>query len=269
MTANLPLLAYGSFWDVPRLFVIRDADRDLVFSSPFRDDLDEYDDEFTVFARQPIDANAFKDGWRWEDAIDAGLPVARVPVANVTFDASKRASVDAAVLDIVRRRAADPTVVPLITTVDQLRAADDPVHGERPPAFDEARERAGVEALINSINQVFGTECQAEIGAPLIQDASHFATIEIPAEATGGGEELLVRVSNFGRLVALANAALQTPASATDRSRLAALAAERGYRVVFAALLVTRYDGANQALKELWASHPEQLTWWTRFFDWL
>ena len=29
------------------------------------------------------------------------------------------------------------------------------------------------------------------------------------------------------------------------------------------------FYGDNQALKELWANHPEQLTWWTRFFDWI
>jgi hypothetical protein len=269
MRGYVRLLLYGSFWDVPRFFVIRDAERDLIFSSPFREDLDEYDAEYIVFTRSPIDEGRLKDGWRWEDLIDEAVPVARVPVASVVFDASKRAAVKANLLDLLRERAADPALAPLITSIDQLRRYDDPVYGERPPAFDEGRERARVQALLARVKSVFETRCASEIGAPLIQDASHFATIEVPGQATDGGEKLLVRVSNFSPLLAVASAALESPQSAADRNRLVALAVESGYRAAFAGLLRTAYDGENQALKERWAEHPEHLDWWTRFFDWL
>jgi hypothetical protein len=61
---------------------------------------------------------------------------------------------------------------------------------------------------------------------------------------------------------------LQATASRAEHL-LAALAAEGGYRVVFAGLLAAPYTGQNQPLNDLHSDHPDLLTWWERFFDWL
>jgi hypothetical protein len=273
-----PIRARGDFYDVPRLFVVRDGERDLVFDSAFRDDLDEYDDDFVVFAHPSFSDEELAKGFPM-DWCDQAIPIARLPVGSVHFDPSRRASIAASVLDLVRQREADPALSPIISSIDQLRAYDDPSYSEQPPDFDEPRERAGVEALIARISRAFRLaewsktgqpSLHAEIGFPQIQDASHFATLQLPAAATDGGQELLLRTSRFGPMLAIAAPSLETPRSATDRNRLAALGAEAGYRIVFADLLSRHYDGANEYLtNHLYADHPERLTWWIRFFDWI
>jgi hypothetical protein len=280
VTPSLPIRAYGDFSDVPRLFIVRDGDRDLVFDGPFRDDLDAYDDEFTVFESPTMSDTVLSGSWLWADTIEQTRPIARIPVGSVRFDSTKRASINADVLELVRRRADDPALAPLITSIEQLRPFDDPIHTEQPPDFDEGRARASVEALINRANVAFRTgewsqsgvpPIDSEIGFPLIQDATHFASLTIPAVATAGREELFVVVSRFGRLLAIATNELETPSprSAADRNRLAAIGAVGGYRIVFGDLLAAPYDGKNEALKRLYADHPQHLTWWVRFFDWI
>ena len=74
-------------------------------------------------------------------------------------------------------------------------------------------------------------------------------------------------MSDFGRLVTITTTDGGTPGTAASRNRLAAVVVKRGHRVVAGSAVSIRYDGANEAIKKLYADHPRRLTWEKRFFD--
>jgi len=66
------------------------------------------------------------------------------------------------------------------------------------------------------------------------------------ASATDGDQDLLGRVSKFGRLLVIAPTDLKTPTPAIDRNRIGAPAAGGGYRIVVADLLSARERARRQ-----------------------
>lgn len=159
-----------------------------------------------------------------------------------------------------------------------LRAADDPLHAESPPDFEEREARAKLMRLIQLIVGRFGRSVGYEAGFPLIQDASFFADVTIPAEATKGGVAIGVRTSNFCELatIFLPDADLWDDASAAavliqeeDLRAIEDLLAQGGYDYVPLRLLVAEYDGVHRGLRDTYAHEGRQLSWWQRYFDWL
>ncbi|HMJ00752.1 MAG TPA: hypothetical protein VK488_13020 [Gaiellaceae bacterium] len=158
-----------------------------------------------------------------------------------------------------------------------LRSLDDPTHAEWPPDFDEKAVRTKFMRLVQTIVQEFGTSATYEAGSPLIQDASFFADLTIPAEATHSGIEIGIRTSNFGDLATIV---VTDPDLAPDAPALAALIDEKdlhaveellangGYQYIPLTLLHTDYDGSHQRLKDPYSSEGRRLTWWERYFDW-
>lgn len=154
----------------------------------------------------------------------------------------------------------------LLHALDRLPS---PHHLEHPDGFDHAGARLRASGLRDRLTQDFGRPCRLDEG---IQDASFSFSVDIPAEATGAGVLIAVRLSNYGDL-----AAVTTPApgshddlddavrdgalSEADRDRVTAALSDLGYRLVAARLLHRPYDGVT------WLVDEGHATWWTRFFD--
>jgi hypothetical protein len=109
----------------------------------------------------------------------------------------------------------------------------------------------------------------------LIQDASFYGDVFIPAEATQTGEELAIRISNFGPMAVYS---IQRPGAfdssemaglldATDRDRIEQALTETGHLIVQEELLWREYDGRCNFWRTPFPNERPR-TWWDRFFDW-
>ncbi|WP_030214722.1 hypothetical protein [Streptomyces bikiniensis] len=158
-----------------------------------------------------------------------------------------------------------------------LRAADRapaPAHLEFPYGFDHPRALARVRALVDRLQTAFDCRCPADTG---VQDASFHATVCVPAEATGAGERIVVRLSNFGDLAVasadfpgcygdLDEAEEAGALTSADRRTVEEAARSLGYVLIPESALRRPYDGVTRMAE--WALRGE-VTWWTRFFDYL
>lgn len=79
---------YRAFYDVPRVVCVPLEQGELLLTSEFRDDLDEYEDHYTAhwFAGGPADPDLLLEQSRTRPA------VARIPVKDVLFDVTKRST---------------------------------------------------------------------------------------------------------------------------------------------------------------------------------
>ncbi|WP_234317395.1 hypothetical protein [Streptomyces sp. NRRL WC-3744] len=144
-----------------------------------------------------------------------------------------------------------------------------PHHLEHPDGFDRARAGLRAARLRDRLTRDFGRPCRLDEG---VQDASFSFSVDIPAEATGAGVLLAVRLSNYGDLAVvtppapgshddLDDAVRDRALSEADRDRITAALSDLGYRLVPPRLLHRPYDGVT------WLADESHATWWTRFFD--
>jgi hypothetical protein len=157
-----------------------------------------------------------------------------------------------------------------------LRAADEAEHSERPPNFDERRARDKFVGLVQALVGAFGAPVQYEAGFPLIQDASFFGQLTIPAETIRSGIGITVRTSNFADLATIVvedpdlwdeASALRALVDENDLRKVEDLIEEAGYEYIPLALLRCEYDGINEGLKV--GTDGRRRNWWDRYFDWL
>ena len=92
-----PILAYRGFYDVPRMFVVTTPDGLIVFDSPFDDELDDYRPDYAVYFFPWSEARRLHDPWN--TLTDGAELRGHVPIADVTFDETRRLMVSAAVVD--------------------------------------------------------------------------------------------------------------------------------------------------------------------------
>lgn len=152
-----------------------------------------------------------------------------------------------------------------------LRSLDDPDHLESPADYDHDATRQLFDELVDRLDAAFACRTDADRH---VEDASLHARVSIPAAATDTGEDVVVYVSNFGRLatVAVTNAGAYSREEFEDRlavrdaARIYAALDSLEYQVVPEAPLWKVYDGPS-ALGSLDARYGA--TWWTRFFDYL
>ena len=86
-------IAYADFWDVPRVFVVLDPDRPLLFDARFDDVLDEYRDEYEVYLLPELPTEEMKGKWmslRESSTCRLGC----VPVSRSYFDGTLRKKID-------------------------------------------------------------------------------------------------------------------------------------------------------------------------------
>src|SRR5688500_19602337 len=81
----------------------------------------------------------------------------------------------------------------------RLRSADDPERLEFPEGYDEAAEALRFQRLRQALEAAFGCECAAS-SRPRLLDATFFGEVIVPASASGGSADIVVRVSAFGSL---------------------------------------------------------------------
>ena len=151
-----------------------------------------------------------------------------------------------------------------------LRSLDDPEHLEFPAGYDRVKVRGQFDQLTDRLGGAFS--CACTVDHP--EDASFHGRIEIPAEATSTGSQLVITVSNFGGLavVAVDNPGVWSREEFTellhpdDAERIYAALDSLGYTVVPEEPLWQPYDGSGR-LRQLHPAHPP--TWWIRFFDYL
>lgn len=147
-----------------------------------------------------------------------------------------------------------------------LRQLDDPNRLERPADFDEGQAKARFARLVNLIETAFRCDCNTDAGPLLIQDAAFFGDVMIPGEVTETGQELCVRVSNFGPMATFGSsrgdAADPVDVALADRERVEVALVSAGYFLVPKGVLLSAYDGRA-------GGSPFLYTWWSRFFDYL
>lgn len=100
MTSWLPI-RYRGYWDIPRIFLVRQAGQLFLFDCPFDHDLDDYPDHFTVYRLPDIADEDTPDDWTTLPG-RAVRTLGRVPTAAVRFDPTRRAAIDAATFDALR-----------------------------------------------------------------------------------------------------------------------------------------------------------------------
>ena len=82
---------------MPRIFIVTLPDGLLVFDSPFRDALDDYDPEYSVYHLPWTEAKRLHG--RWDSLVEGAELRGRIPVTDVEFDETRRKLVATRVID--------------------------------------------------------------------------------------------------------------------------------------------------------------------------
>jgi len=104
-------IRYRDFCDVPRIFITTHNGEQYLFDCPFDEELDDYSESYKVYQLQAISENELERSWEHLPERAASV-LGTVPVAQVKFDATKRNSIDTAVLEeMIADRDPQPTLV--------------------------------------------------------------------------------------------------------------------------------------------------------------
>jgi hypothetical protein len=91
------IISYRDFWDVPRIFLARHEGRVFLFDCPFDEDREDFADSYQVFLMPELAADALSGSWVGLSR-QAVRHLGGVPVAQVTFDPTKRRQIDSTAL---------------------------------------------------------------------------------------------------------------------------------------------------------------------------
>jgi hypothetical protein len=149
-----------------------------------------------------------------------------------------------------------------------LRSLDDPQNLEHPAGYDHVATRRRFDQLVSQLEKDFSCRCNTDRD---IEDASLHARLNVPSEVTDTGDDIVVCVSNFGDLAAIAvtnpgvwsHSEFETILAPRDADRLYGALDALGYTVVPEDALWADYDGPSAIAVDLRIAS----TWWTRFFD--
>src|SRR5215468_840736 len=89
---------YGEFYDVPRLIALLYRGKVLLLQSAFGEALDEYPEVYSVYELPESTAPLLDGSWRFLANTESTL-LGEIPVKAVTFDSTKRKTLDPAVLN--------------------------------------------------------------------------------------------------------------------------------------------------------------------------
>ncbi len=96
------ILAYRDFWDFPRIFVVRLNDRLLLFDCPFNDPQEDFSNDFLVYELPSTFAKRLPPPRSWLGLAGHGTFVGRVPTNALSFDKTRRRSIDDAFLKALK-----------------------------------------------------------------------------------------------------------------------------------------------------------------------
>lgn len=91
-------IRYRDFYDVPRIFITTYNGELYLFDCPFDEQLDDYSDRYTVYQLPSLSEDELQCSWE-HLAERAASVLGTIPVTQVKFDATKRNSIDTAVLE--------------------------------------------------------------------------------------------------------------------------------------------------------------------------
>lgn len=107
MIEQVPI-QYREFYDIPRMFVVQYAGVKFLFDGSFDDKLDDYPSEYAVYALSSRAQESM--GGNWSELSRDGRRITTIPTSQVTFDETRRASINNDVLervaDAMKRRVA-------------------------------------------------------------------------------------------------------------------------------------------------------------------
>src|SRR5260370_37846184 len=93
----VPIL-YRGYGDVPRVFLANGREKTILFDCLFDEDIEDYPDFYRVFVVPPFTAEELAGSWA-ELYQKAVKEIAIVPVEKVVFDPTRRAAIDATLLN--------------------------------------------------------------------------------------------------------------------------------------------------------------------------
>ena len=98
-------IIYRDFWDVPRIFVVRHRGRPYLFDCRFDESAEDFEAAYRVYTLPDLPERELSGTW-------AGLAgkaesyLGEVPVESVTFDPSRRRTIDTSIIDELKGDAA-------------------------------------------------------------------------------------------------------------------------------------------------------------------
>jgi hypothetical protein len=145
----------------------------------------------------------------------------------------------------------DPALADLVAK-KLLKAADHPWELEQPPDWDPLEATERFLRLSGDVNRILGAECEIELW-PMIKQATFHGEIILPAAALQREAYAVIRLSNFGNLVAVLNddSAVKPEVLVQLRRRF-----ERShYKYIPSTLLRRAYDGHHRGTRQfgVWA----------------
>jgi hypothetical protein len=84
---------YRDFWDQPRIFFVRNADRLYLFDCAFDDELEDYPDTYAVYEVPELTESDLAGSWA-HLADKAIRRVGEISLDQVRFDPTKRRQID-------------------------------------------------------------------------------------------------------------------------------------------------------------------------------
>ena len=99
MSQRVPI-EYRGFWDVPRIFLAHYEGHTFLFDCAFDQELDDYPDTYKVFLLPEIRDDELPQDWTTLHRRVLTY-LGDFPVSDVSFDATRRQSIDSRPLDIL------------------------------------------------------------------------------------------------------------------------------------------------------------------------
>lgn len=100
MTESWLPIRYRDFYDIPRAFVVEYAGELLLFDCLFSQELDDYEENYTVY-RIHDDLRNRIDAISWTDLGRRSIRTGVIPTDAVEFDPTKRQAIKASVLRLL------------------------------------------------------------------------------------------------------------------------------------------------------------------------
>lgn len=98
----LDIVEYRDFYDIPRMFVVEEANSLFLFDCPLEEHLDDYAKNYTVYEMGGLSRDSLPTDWTLLSG-KASRCLGTVPVTRVKFDATKRKRVHVAGFRNLRR----------------------------------------------------------------------------------------------------------------------------------------------------------------------
>lgn len=91
-------IRYMGFWDVPRIFLVRDAGEVFLFDCPFNEETEDDEENYQVYLMPEIPDDELPKDWTTLK-VRALKRLGEIPVESVKFDETRRREVDLSILN--------------------------------------------------------------------------------------------------------------------------------------------------------------------------